>query len=122
MNKLLFVGSLFPDEVIAGDLSFLSVGQESFLYSYLDDNKLIVSTTFAPAGLTLIARPRLDGVYYLLDSYLFSFDVTVPKPPEIAPAPPASPIPTGVDPNSSMRTSLSGFLLLLGSIILFLNQ
>jgi len=119
INLLLFGGAVYPVVAYNGDTPEISIGGYTYTFQFLDYQTLNIITVDNPTGSSITARPRSDGVYYALDVYLFNFAVTPPPTPAPQPSTDKGPIPTGVNPNSALGSTISVILLLLGSLVLF---
>jgi len=128
MQNLLLDGSLYPTVAYQNfEITELSTSGFNYTIQYQDpagvDPYPTVSfiTGTNQGSASIAARPRKDGVYYVLGEYLFNFPIPPPPP---APQDQPSQVPTGVLPDNSSAASihLSILFLLLGYLIVLFLQ
>jgi len=128
IQQVLFEGLLYPT-VAFTDYSFTELTISGFNYSfvYVPADSLTSYPTISfvtnnnTGSASCVARPRKDGVYYVIGEYLFTFPVPPPPPSD---TPLESPVPTGTLPDGSNAVCnyQSILFLLLGYIVVLFLQ
>jgi len=127
MQQLLFDGLFYPtvayNDFVIIELSVYGTNY-SFVYVAADTLASYPTVSFVTNNNTgsasCVARPRKDGVYYVIGEYLFTFPVP-PPPPTVTPV--VTPVPEGVPEDSNAVCNYQSILfLLLGYIVVLFLQ
>jgi len=124
----LFAGLLYPTVAFADYYYFeLTINGYNYSFEYVPADtitsypKISFVTPGNTGSASCVARPRSDGIYYVIGEYLFTFPIPPPPPTETPSG--TSGIPTGVpNPNSAVCNYQSILFLLLGYIVVLFLQ
>lgn len=128
INQCLFSGFIYPTAAFA-DYSTIELTISGYNYTFVyvpadtptDFPTISFITNNNTGSASTGARPRKDGVYYVISEYLFTFPVP-PPPPIVSPV--EAPAPTGIpNPYSNAVCNYQSILfLLLGYIVVLFLQ